>query len=275
MRVAVVGHVEWVHFLRVPRVPLPGEIVHVTEEREEPAGGGAVAAVQLARLAGESAFFTALGSDENGEASARLLSERGVEVLAGPRPGPQRRAITHVDDAGERTITVIDERMVPHGDDPLPWYALSSFDSVYFTGGDANALRAARRARVLVATPRAADVLLEAGVELDVLVHSLSDPGEKPPDGIPARVVVSTEGARGGRWRGAGGEEGRWDATPLPGPPGDSYGCGDSFAAGLTYGLGAGMELADALGVAARCGAAVRTGRGPYEAMLDSAALAA
>ena len=52
MRVAVVGHVEWVEFVRVPAVPQPGEIVHAFETWEEPAGGGAVAAVQLAQLAG-------------------------------------------------------------------------------------------------------------------------------------------------------------------------------------------------------------------------------
>ena len=33
---------------------------------------------------------------------------------------------------------------------------------------------------------------------------------------------------------------GSWQATPLPGPEVDAYGCGDSFAAALTYGLGAG-----------------------------------
>ena len=48
----MVGHVEWVEFARVDRVPLAGEIVHATDTWEEVGGGGAVAAVQLARLAG-------------------------------------------------------------------------------------------------------------------------------------------------------------------------------------------------------------------------------
>ncbi len=64
MRVAVVGHVEWIEFARVERVPRPGEIVHASATWEEPGGGGAVAAVQLAKLAGEATFFTALGDDE-------------------------------------------------------------------------------------------------------------------------------------------------------------------------------------------------------------------
>ena len=55
-RVAVVGHVEWVQFARVEHVPRAGEVVHARDAFEEPAGGGAVAAVQLARLAGDGAF---------------------------------------------------------------------------------------------------------------------------------------------------------------------------------------------------------------------------
>ena len=51
-RVAVVGHVEWIEFARVPAMPKPGEIVHVTEWWEDVGGGGSVAAVQLAKLAG-------------------------------------------------------------------------------------------------------------------------------------------------------------------------------------------------------------------------------
>ena len=47
-RVAVVGHVEWVQFARVPHVPRAGEVIHAHDVFEEPAGGGGVAAVQLA-----------------------------------------------------------------------------------------------------------------------------------------------------------------------------------------------------------------------------------
>ena len=64
MRVAVVGHVEWVEFVRGDHVPAAGEIVHATDSFQEPAGGGAVAAVQLARMAGSSTLLTALGSDD-------------------------------------------------------------------------------------------------------------------------------------------------------------------------------------------------------------------
>jgi hypothetical protein len=44
--------VEWVEFARVDHMPESGEIVTAQERWEEAAGGGGVAAVQLANLAG-------------------------------------------------------------------------------------------------------------------------------------------------------------------------------------------------------------------------------
>src|SRR4051812_35126764 len=121
IRTAVVGHVEWAEFARVPHMPTPGEIVHVSKNWEEPGGGGGVAAVQLLKLAGNCTFLTALAEDELGRRAAADLAERGVEVHAAPRPAPQRRVFVHVGDDGERTITVIGDRIVPHGGEDLPW----------------------------------------------------------------------------------------------------------------------------------------------------------
>lgn len=269
-RVGVVGHVEWVRFAVVERVPVSGEIVHARETFCEPAGGGAVAAVQLRKLAGAVRFLTALGDDGAAAQVARRLRELGVELHAGARPAPQRRTFTYLDDAGERTITVLGERIVPRASDPLPWDALGQLDAIYLTGGDAAAVRAARAARVLVATPRAMEALAASGVQLDVLVRSAADPGERWAPGMiePApRHVVSTRGGEGGSWTGE--TSGGWQAAPLPGPPVDAYGCGDSFAAALTYGLGAGMAMPAAIALAARCGAACLSGRGPYAAQLE------
>ena len=94
MRVAVVGHVEWIEFGRVDRVPPPGGIAHATEGWEEPGGGGAVAAMRLAALAGACEFFTAVGDDERGERMVRGLRAMGVEVHAAVRSAPTRRAMT-------------------------------------------------------------------------------------------------------------------------------------------------------------------------------------
>lgn len=256
MRVAVVGHIEWVTFARVPHLPAPGEIVHATDVWDEAAGGGGVAAVQLARLAGACEFFTACGE----EAETRLR-EHGVTVHAVRRP--TRRGFTHTTPDGERTITVLGDRVVPRGDDPLPWERLAGCDAVYFTGGDPVAARAARAARVLVATPRAQAALAE--VELDALVLSASDADEvRWSDGLRARHTLLTDGARGGRHAG-----GSWRAAPLPGAVVDAYGCGDSFAAGVTFALGRGDDLDSALALGARCGALCLTGRGPYGADLS------
>ena len=271
MRVAVIGHMEWIEFATVDRVPAPGDIVHAQEVWEEPGGGGAVAAVQLAKLAGEATFYTALGDDEIGHRAERELTDLGLRVRAVYRPEPQRRGFVHVDDRGERTITVIGPRLGPRADDPLPWHELRETDAVYLTAGDAGAVRLGREAHVLVSAARNLDVLAEAGVELDALVASRADRGERYERGQldpEPRVVVRTAGAEGGAWERASGETGTWEATPLPGPVRDAYGCGDSFAAGLTHGLGAGLDLGAALDQAARCGAACLTGRGPYEGQL-------
>ncbi len=271
MRVAVVGHVEWAEFARVERVPRPGEIVHASEAWEEVGGGGAVAAVQLARLGGDCLFLTALGDDDLGRRAKRRLEELGVRVEAGSRPEAQRRAFVHTDAAAERTITVIGDRVGPHGDDALPWDELERADGVYFTAGDAAAARAARAARSMVATVRAKGALNAAGVQVDLLVASASDAGEsyaaddlEPP---PLRVARS-EGADGGTVTALDGRVTRWDAAALPGPPVDAYGAGDSFAGGVTHGLAAGWDLSAALELGARCGAACMTGRGPYEGQL-------
>jgi len=275
LKVAVVGHVEFVEFLQVAHVPVAGEIVHARRTFSEPAGGGAVASVQLARLAAEATLFTALGDDELGRRSAAELESRGVRVHAAWRREPQRRGVTFLDDDGERTITVIGERHAPAGADPLPWDELSGCDAVYVTAGDPDALRAARRARVMVATPRVGPALARAGVELDVLVHSAGDPGEPYVRGDldpEPRLVVSTKGVAGGSYTAVEGQ-GTWQAAPLPGPVVDTYGAGDSFAAGLTLGLGAGLDVEAALALAARCGAVCVTGAGPYGARLDAAAL--
>lgn len=253
MRCAVVGHVEWVEFARVPAMPDAGHIVHASEVWDEPAGGGAVVARQLARLAGRCELFTGLGRDELGRRAERRLAELGVDVHA-HRSGATRRAWTHVDGDGERTITVLGDKLLPRG--PLP---LHGYDLVFFVSGDATALQAARGARFVAATLRERATLADAKVRLDLLVGSLNDPGEQYDSSLDAATVVLTDGAAGGT---ANGE--RFAAAPLPGPVVDSYGAGDSFAASLAFALARGDALDDALALAARAGATVLTGRGPY-----------
>jgi ribokinase len=270
LKTAVVGHVECVEFASVARVPEPGEIVRAGRTWTEPAGGGGVAAVQLARLAGGCTLYTALGDDEVGRRARDGLEGLGVRVAAGIRPGePTRRAFTFVDDAGERTITVIGERLQPERDDPLPWEELADVDAVYFTAGGPDTLRAARAARTVVATARVMEIVAAAGVRLDAIVGSARDASERYVSYEPEPdLVVTTAGAEGGTWTGAEGRTGKWAAAEVPGPVGDAYGCGDSFAAGLTFGLADGRGVDGALELAARCGAMCLTGHGPYERQL-------
>jgi ribokinase len=271
MRVAVVGHVEWMDLAVVEHVPVSGEIVHALESWEGPAGGGAVAAVQLARLAGDCLFLTALGDDDLGHRAKRELEALGVRVEAAWRDEPQRRAFVHVDSRAERTITVIGERMGPRAADALPWGELEGADAVYFTAGDGAAVRKARAADTLVATVRAIAALSAAGVELDALVSSANDAGERYRPGAidpPPRLVARTDGAAGGSLETADGVTSKWEAAPLPGAAVDTYGAGDCFAAGLTFGLAEGRSPAEALALGARCGAACVTGRGAYAAQL-------
>jgi ribokinase len=266
--VAVVGHIEWVQFARVPELPRAGAVVHATDVFEEPAGGGAVAAVQLARLAGAATLFAKLGRDEHGERSRARLGQLGVRVEAAVADEPTRQAITLVDEWGERTIVTLGRRLEPCGGDALPWDVVTGLDGVYLTAGDAEAVRRARDgARVLVASPRTGEAL--EGVRLDAVVYSAEDAVER--DALArvhpeADLVVATEGVRGGRFdsHAPGGETGRFEAAHPPGPVVDAYGSGDSFAAGLTYGLAAGLGPEQAIALAARCGAVCTTGRGPY-----------
>ena len=106
MRFAVVGHVEWVDFLEVGHVPIPGEIVNAAEAWAEAAGGGAVAAVQLAKLAGAKVFGTASSDDrldrlkahgldqgfnyKTGDVTAAIMAatgNRGVDLIVDPIAG--------------------------------------------------------------------------------------------------------------------------------------------------------------------------------------------
>ena len=271
---AVVGHIESVEFLAVDRWPQPGCISHAQQRLEEPAGAGAVIAVQLAKLLDRPVhFFTALGRDLVGESCVQRLQERGVEVHVAWRDGPTRRGISLVggvgdgsgDRSGDRAITVIGDRLTPVLSDPLPWDVLQQCDGAFITAADAALVQAARSVPVLAATPRVGVAVLEsAGVQIDALIGSGLDPAElvAPGDLVPSpRVQISTEGAAGGLI--STGD--RYSASALPGPFVETYGCGDSFAAGVFAGLAAQWPLKTAIQLGCQLGAACATRFGPYD----------
>jgi ribokinase len=254
VRCAVVGHVEWVEFVLVDEVPSPGHIAHSTDSWSVPAGGGGVMAVQMARLNGSCDFYTGLGDDELGHRAVEEFAARGVTVHVDWHELPTRRAITHVDRHGERTITTIGAKLLPRG--PLP---LEGTDTAFFVAGDVEALRSARAARFLGATTREVPTLEAGGVHLDLLVGSGNDPGERYDGGLDADLVVKTYGAQGSVANGR-----RYEAAPVPGPIADTYGAGDTFGCTLCFALGRGDSLDDAVALASREAAEVLTLRGPY-----------
>lgn len=274
LRLAVVGHVEVVTFLRVPRLPEPGAICRASEGMDLPAGGGAVAAVQMARLTGQRVtFFTALGRDRVGEQAAADLEALGLDLRVAWREAPTRRGVSWVDGQGERTITVLGERLNPAAADALPWSHLQEVDGVFVTATDAAGLRLARQSPLLAATPRVGwSVLGESGVRLDALVGSALDPAEALPEPLPAplpRHIIRTEAGAGSRSTPGG----PFGAPTLKAPAVDAYGAGDSFAAGLSAGLAARWSLEEAISLGSHCGAACLGGFGPYASQLLREAL--
>jgi ribokinase len=248
-------------------------VLHAQGSFVRAAGGGGVAAVVLAELGAEVEFFCALGDDVHGHAAADQLSDRGVHVHVAWRREPTRRAVTLLEARSERTIITIGRRLDPLGSDALPWQRLELADGVYFTAGDAQALRHSRAAGVVVASPRARTALAAPGPEIDALIFSGNDSDEQEWArrlGGRTRLLVRTEGARGGRWWSSGisadlraaSRDGRWAAVAPPGAVRDSYGCGDSFAAGFTFALARGASSAEAARVGAQCGARCLTRAG-------------
>jgi ribokinase len=264
MRVSVVGHIEWVDFVPVARLPRPGEVIHAEGAFTRAAGGGGVVAGVLAELGAEVDFYTALGDDGHGHAAADQLAQRGVRMHVSWRPEATRRAVTLLQDEGERTIVTIGKRLDPLGVEALDWDRLAGAGGVYVTAGDAAALQRARQASVLVASPRARTALGQPdGPPIDAIVFSSHDLDERvwaQRSAARAKLLVATEGRAGGRWWGA--SEGRWQVSQPPGPIVDSYGCGDSFAAGFTYGLAGGLSVPEAAALGARCGALCLTRAG-------------
>ena len=261
--IAVIGHFEWVTHTR-GEVPVPGQIVHLQDTIEEPAGGGAVTAAQIARLGVDCRFYTAMGDDAFGVASVSRLTDHGIGVRGARRDRPHPQALTIVDASGERTILVTGGRITPVIDDALPWSDLATHDAVYFIGDDPETLIAARAAPILVVAARRLPVLIASGVQADVLVASATDVDESvDPDRLAVlpRAMVFTEGARGGRII-VDGAERRYPAVAPPGVVVDAYGAGDCFAGALTVGLARGLDLDAAAALGATCGAQALTWRG-------------
>ena len=265
LKLAVVGHLEWVSFLKVDHLPKAGSISHSSQYLEEPAGGGGVVAVQLSRLINQEVdFYTALGKDSIGYQSCERLKELGVKPKVAWKNMPTRKAISMIDSKGERAITVVGDRLQPSINDNLPWDCLGIYDGVFVSAADSETLTICRQAKTMVATPRVGLKNIELSkIILDALIGSGLDPDEEVVNQFSpqlSRINISTEGRMGGKAFPGG----RYQAVKLTAPLKDSYGCGDNFAAGVTAGLAAGWNIEKSISLGAHCGAKCATHLGPY-----------
>ena len=262
---AVVGHVEWINFLKVDLLPIPGFISHAKSSVEYPAGGGSVIAKTLSDLTiNKVHFFTSLGKDFYGEQSFNILSGMGLKLHVAWSNKPTRRGFSLIDSNGERSITVIGERLAPANHDKLDWSIFEKMDGIFITASDSELFKRARMANLLCTTPRVGiKTINKSKVFLDGLIGSNLDPGEvyslselinKP------RYIIKTEGENGGIIFPGG----RYKALKNKKLKVDSYGCGDSFAAGILYGLTSKWSIEKCLDLAKVLGRDSSEFFGPY-----------
>tara|TARA_Y100001968_G_scaffold8759_1_gene7416 strand:+ start:140 stop:982 length:843 start_codon:yes stop_codon:yes gene_type:complete len=266
IRLAVIGHVEWVTFLKVDQLPLAGEISHAKNSFEEAAGGAAVAAVQMARLLNEPVdLITSLGKDNYGEKCYERLTKLGLNLKVAWREKPTRKGISLISKDGERAITVIGERLQPLASDNLPWSDMKNYDGIFVTATDKEGIRLARKAKFLSATPRLGEQALKMSkIKINALIGSGLDPGEKinfeelepKPD-----IYILTKGKSGGTILP---KNIKYKSVKPSSKEIDTYGCGDCFAGAVTTALAAKLNLEQAINIGAYCGAECSTHYGPY-----------
>ena len=266
LKLAVIGHIEWVTFLKVDQLPIAGEISHAKDYFEEAAGGAAVAAVQMARLINEPVdLITSLGKDNNGEKCYERLIKLGLNLKVAWREKPTRKGISLISKDGERAITVIGERLQPIASDDLPWSDMKNYDGIFITATDKEGIRLASKARFVAATPRTGQTTLKnSKAKINALIGSRLDPGEEinyeelvpKPD-----IYIATEGKLGGT---VYPKEYKYKAIKPNSQEIDTYGCGDCFAGAVTTALAAKLNLDQAIKIGAYCGAECSTHYGPY-----------
>ena len=263
---AVVGHVEWMNFLKVDQLPKPGVISHSEKSIEYPAGGGSVIAKTLSELTNNQVhFFTSLGNDYYGEQSFKILSNYGIRLHVAWRDKPTRKGFSLIDSNGERSITVIGERLAPTYKDKLDWNLFEKMDGIFITASDSEIFKKARIADSLCTTPRVGiNIINKSNVFLDGLIGSNLDPGEVfslSDISIKPKLIIKTEGENGGILYPGG----RYEALINTKQKIDSYGCGDSFAAGILYGLSSKWSIDKILSLAKLLGRDASECFGPYK----------
>jgi len=265
LNLAVIGHVEWINFLKVDQLPIPGVISHSKKSHEYPAGGGSIIAKTLSELSSNQIhFFTALGNDDYGKKCFKILSSMGIKLHVAWRNKPTRKGFSLIDSQGERAITVIGERLAPKHKDNLEWDILKKMDGIFITASDSEIFKLSRSASILCTTPRVGlDTINKSNVILDGLIGSNLDPGEAfslSELSLKPKYTIKTEGEKGGIIFPGG----RYKAFKNKKLKVDSYGCGDSFAAGILYGMASKWNIDKSLYLAKMKGREASEFFGPY-----------
>ena len=268
LKFAIIGHIEWINFLKVDVLPKPGIISHAKKSLEFPAGGGALIAKTLFELTNnEIHFFTSLGKDYFGEKSFEFFDNLGIKLHIAWRSESTRKGFSVIDNQGERSITIIGKRLAPSSNDNLDWNILSKMDGIFMTAGDSRLLKICRNANILCTTPRVGiELINESKINLDALIGSNLDPDESflSTDLIKKpKFIIKTEGENGGIYIPGG----RFSAIKDNKPSIDSYGCGDSFAAGVLYGLAANWPIENSIKLGTVLGRNCIEHFGPYPNM--------
>ena len=205
----------------VERVPSPGEIVHVVDGGRSREGAAASRRCSSRCLAGDCLFLDALGDDDVGHragASCRRWASGSRWRGAAGRSGGVRLHRTRTPNADHGD----GRRVGPRGDDPLPWSELDASDGVYFTAGDAPAVRAARAARTLVSTARAIEPLAQAVFSSTCSSRAAVMPGSgtRPVTSTRRRASLPVPPAPGRMGRGARRHDHRMERRAASRPPG-------------------------------------------------------
>ena len=144
MRVAVVGHVEWIRFARVNRLPGPGRsrIRSTTGSRQVGQGPWRRSSSRSWPTRRRCSPFSGTTSSGCAHGTSCFLGASGSTRCSSRRrrAGRSRTSTT----PGERTISTVGPKLRPRGhDDRLPWHELAEHDAVYFVAGDVDALTSA------------------------------------------------------------------------------------------------------------------------------------
>jgi sugar/nucleoside kinase (ribokinase family) len=225
-------------------------------------GGGANAAVALARAGDRALLVSALGDDEASRKLERELAAIGVDLSLCVRfPGGPSRSVVMTDPSGERTI--VNLRRLLEAEPPNRILNVQA-DALYVRSRNQGLApligEMAKRMPVIAHVPPTAANSVPAqilvGSQSDLKEDFLADPlanGMKV-SGERLQWIVITRGAKGAE---AFGKDGRHLFVPAqPVTVIDSTGAGDAFAAGLSHALAHEMGMEEALNIAVAWGTA-------------------